>query len=213
MKRELKIFFALLFAACAASSVQAADGDGLPQTVSGYEGWHGAHIDRHAVPMCELILPRSFGQTPDEFRLLVEMVRHGWDVGNDQDCAMQMAPEAAWKRILQLAVEDQDSEAAKLIVGAMGHTEQLGLDSDDVATFGERYLYPLLLRYHDLAGLVPKQQEGNVARDVCMTYFSPRTSENLDLDGIRRRLRQQRMVSLLRKVDRTCAYMQKRSQG
>jgi len=193
---------------CLAYVALAADGKyGLPRAVSGYEGWHGAHIDKHNMPMCELILPRGFGRQPEEFRLLLEMAHHGWDVSNDMGCAMQMGPEAAWKQILLLAVEDQNPAAAKVIVGGMEHTEQLGVDSDYATSFGEHYLYPLLLRYHDLAGLVPRHEEKNLARDVCATYFSPRTSEHLDLDGVKKRLKQKRMRSLLLLVNTTCARM------
>jgi hypothetical protein len=202
MKQTLR---ALLTAALAAASLQAIAGDvtGLPKKVSQLNGWHGTRIQG-----CELIFAPDFGKKPSEVNLLEELQRHYYDMKFDVACDV-MADVTALDQLAKVAVQDQSRDAARLIV--LGpYNGKLFLDGDLAESYGETYLYPVLLKYNDLEGLrIPKEKETKIAYQICMTAYNPSTGGDFSLDKLVTHLKEKKLHSLVNAISRQCAQVQK----
>ncbi len=209
MKQLLRITLLTAVAAMAAMPAWADAGtSALPKKMSGYDGWHGARIEKKT---CRLILPRDFGRAPADLKLLQEMVRHGYNVDFDLECPEIMIPYAALDQIKRLAVEDQNRAAAELIVFEE-EKGNFGLDGELAETFGGSYLFPVVLGYNKVAEIVPPKNEAKLATYLCTAYYNP-SSGDLDLEGLKARLTAQKMQSFVRNIDRECARIEKEVNG
>jgi hypothetical protein len=193
--------FLLMLAVTAATALAGSAGFGLPKKISGFEGWHGATIKKNG-NICTLVFPRNFGKSATELNLLRQVANHYLEPEYDVDCSLKVQY-AAWDQLKRLAIEDQNPAAAEMIIFAH---EKNGLtimgEFGDV--YGETYLFPVLLGYKKLAQLIPPSKEGEVATEVCMTYYNPSTDEGLDFDGLLKRLSARHMNSLIRKIKKEC---------
>ncbi len=185
---------------------------GLPKKMSGFDGWHGARIDKKDAPNCHLTLPRDFGKKPGELKLLQELAVQGMRVDVDMDCANTMIPYAALDQLKRLAIEDQNRAAAELIIYAQEKGD-LGLDTsgERAEIFGGTYVFPVLLGYNNLAEIIPPQKQGQIATDVCMAYYNP-SSDALDLKALKARLAAQKMQPLVQKIEKECKRIEKENE-
>ncbi len=200
---------AMLFFGCmAAFAAIAAEETSLPQKLSAYDGWHGAKIEMQRAPMCKLVLPKGFGSNPAEFQLLLEMAKHNsTDAEIDIDCEAQMVKVAAWDRVRQMAIQGQNRAAAVLILSAMENTEKLGIDGEFGETFGETYLYPVLLGYRNLSEVVTPKMEKDVAGDICSAYYTS-DGNTMNLQTLKESFKKKNMLSLLNNLNRECKRFQ-----
>ncbi len=210
MNRLLRITLSIILVAMAATPAWADGGkSGLPKKMSGFDGWHGAKMETKEAPGCRLVLPRDFGKKLAELKLLQELASRGQTVDLDLNCAQIVVTYAALDQLKRLAVEDQNHDAAELIVFAE-KTGKPGLDGEVAERFGAAYLFPVLLGYNKLAEIVTPQEEGRVAANVCEAYYNPSSGDlDLDIQGLKARLAAQKMQSFVQKIDRECARLEK----
>jgi len=167
--------------------------------VSQLNGWHGTRIVR-----CQLIFAPDFGKKPDEVKLLQQFQLHEVDMKPDLKCFVDLDT-PTMQRLVKVAVQDQNRDAAEVIV--LGpYNGKLFLDGGLAETYGEIYLYPVLLKYKDLKGLrIPKEKETEIAHTICMTRYNPETEDAFNFAKLVARLKQQKMDSLVKATNHDCA--------
>lgn len=202
--RVLAATYVLMFSTLPATA------DDFPKKLSEFEGWHGATIKKEG-DVCTLVFPRNFGKSASELKLLREVANHSDKPKLDLNCMLQ-ANYAAWDQLRRLAIEDQNRAAAEMIIFA--HDKGgLRIEGEFADLYGDTYLFPVLLGYKKLADIIPPKKESGVATNICLTYYNPSSNENLDFEGLMRRLAADNMQSLIRKVKSECARIEKEVNG
>lgn len=205
IRLTLHLILTAVFCVMVSSPCVASDVPDLPAKVSGLNGWHGARIESKS---CQLVFSPGFGKKPAELKLLQELQLHYLEIPYDLQCVDLEGGTTALNQIKQLAVSDQIGAAASLIVFGP-HTGKLFIDGEVAETYGEDYLYPVLLEYKDLNRLIPDAKEAEVATDVCNTLYNPNTSEKFNFKGLIKHLKKKKMQSLVNKIKSECSRIEK----
>lgn len=192
----------------------AATSSGFPTTISAMDGWHGLRVTKSTVygqPQCNLKFPRRFGQTPEERRLLTYVVSQNMQINEQADCDTILLLYKALDQLRSLAMQEQDRNAAYLILHSGASDMPFNLDGEVAEAYFESYMLPVLEKYRNLRSVLDDKTETDISKDICADVGWWKEVKNVK--AIKRIQRLTKVLAssgskgLVEKIHKTCVSM------
>ena len=138
--------------------------DKIPKKKSELNGWQNIKIRKCGNQCCELVFPPGFGhKNKKQLAALRNLVNSHLE--HDIDCMLQ-TNEDALKQIKFLATENQDDDAALMILSPNSFGG-FNLDGALAEEYSGEYQLPVLEKYQKLDAILNVKRQEEVSTDLC----------------------------------------------